>query len=67
MHIQTTWRIVKALVFVTDYLIVHEWIHLLETKHTLHFWNIVSDDFRRACVYFRGAPTTAGGPATPSS
>jgi predicted metal-dependent hydrolase len=41
-HFQTGWRSMKALVFVIDYLIVHELIHLLETNHTLRFWNIVS-------------------------
>ena len=31
-HFQTARLIVKAIVFVKDYLIVHEWIYLLETK-----------------------------------
>jgi predicted metal-dependent hydrolase len=35
----------KAPVFVIDYLIVRELIHLLETNHTLRFWNILSDEF----------------------
>jgi hypothetical protein len=36
------WRIVKAPVFVIDYLIVHELAHLLEPNHTAQFWNIIA-------------------------
>jgi predicted metal-dependent hydrolase len=42
MPVQTARRIVKALALVIDCLMVYEWIHLLETKHTLRFWNRVS-------------------------
>ena len=36
------WRIIKAPMFVIDYLIVHELAHLLESNHTPQFWNIVA-------------------------
>lgn len=36
------WRIIKAPIYVLDYLIVHELTHLLESNHTPEFWNIVS-------------------------
>jgi predicted metal-dependent hydrolase len=42
MPVQTARRIVKALALAIDFLMVYEWIHLLETKHTLRFWNSVS-------------------------
>jgi len=42
MPVQTARRIVKALAWVMDCLMVYEWIHLFETKHTLRFWKIVS-------------------------
>lgn len=35
------WRLIKAPMFVIDYIIVHELAHLLETNHTPRFWNIV--------------------------
>lgn len=36
------WRIIKAPMYVVDYLIVHELAHLIESNHTSKFWNIVS-------------------------
>ena len=35
------WRIIKAPMYVVDYVIVHELAHLLENNHTPRFWNIV--------------------------
>ena len=41
-HLNFNWRIIKAPLFVIDYLIVHELAHLLEPNHTASFWNIVA-------------------------
>lgn len=35
------WRLIKAPMFVIDYVVVHELAHLIEQNHTPHFWNIV--------------------------
>ena len=35
------WKLIKAPMFVIDYVIVHELAHLLEQNHTARFWNIV--------------------------
>ena len=35
------WRLIKAPMFVIDYVIYHELAHLLEENHTPKFWNIV--------------------------
>ncbi len=35
------WRLIKAPMFVVDYVIIHELAHLLEANHTPRFWNIV--------------------------
>ena len=35
------WRLIKAPMFVIDYVVVHELAHLLENNHTPRFWNIV--------------------------
>lgn len=41
-NINFNWRLIKAPVYVIDYIIVHELTHLLESNHTPGFWNIVS-------------------------
>lgn len=35
------WRLIKAPMFVVEYVIAHELAHLLEGNHTDRFWNIV--------------------------
>ena len=40
-NVSFNWRLVKAPMFVIDYVIVHELAHLIETNHTSRFWNIV--------------------------
>lgn len=35
------WRLIKAPMFVIDYIAVHELAHLIEQNHTPRFWNIV--------------------------
>jgi predicted metal-dependent hydrolase len=39
--ITLNWRLIKAPMFVVDYVIIHELAHLLENNHTQRFWNIV--------------------------
>lgn len=41
-NLNFNWRIIKAPLFVVDYLIVHELAHLLESNHTPAFWNVVA-------------------------
>jgi predicted metal-dependent hydrolase len=36
------WRIIKAPLYVVEYVIVHELAHLIEHNHSDNFWNIVS-------------------------
>lgn len=36
------WRIIKAPMYVLEYLVVHELVHLIEANHTPRFWNILS-------------------------
>ena len=40
-NININWRLIKAPIFVIDYVIVHELAHLIEANHTPRFWNIV--------------------------
>lgn len=41
-NLNFNWRLIKAPMFVIDYVIVHELVHLMEANHTPRFWNIVS-------------------------
>ena len=40
-NVNFNWRLIKAPMYVIDYVIVHELAHLLEANHTPRFWNIV--------------------------
>jgi len=40
-NVNFNWRLIKAPMFVVDYVIIHELAHLLEPNHTPRFWNIV--------------------------
>jgi hypothetical protein len=40
-NVNFNWRLIKAPMFVVDYVIVHELAHLMEANHTPRFWNIV--------------------------
>ncbi len=40
-NINLNWRLIKAPMFVIDYVVVHELAHLMEANHTSRFWNIV--------------------------
>jgi predicted metal-dependent hydrolase len=40
-NINFNWRLIKAPMFVIDYVIVHELAHLLEVNHTERFWSII--------------------------
>jgi predicted metal-dependent hydrolase len=40
-NVSFNWRLIKAPMFVIDYVIVHELAHLLEANHTARFWSIV--------------------------
>ena len=40
-NVNFNWRLIKAPMFVIDYVIIHELAHLLEANHTTRFWNII--------------------------
>ena len=40
-NVNLNWRLIKAPMFVINYVIVHELAHLIEANHTPRFWNIV--------------------------
>jgi predicted metal-dependent hydrolase len=40
-NISFNWRLIKAPMFVIDYVIVHELVHLVEGNHTPRFWSVV--------------------------
>ncbi|MEM7183645.1 MAG: SprT family zinc-dependent metalloprotease [Spirochaetota bacterium] len=40
-NLNFNWRLIKAPMFVIEYIVVHELAHLIESNHTARFWNIV--------------------------
>lgn len=40
-NVNFNWRLIKAPMFVIDYVIVHELAHLIEANHTPRFWSII--------------------------
>jgi predicted metal-dependent hydrolase len=40
-NVNFNWRLIKAPMFVIDYVIVHELAHLLESNHTPRFWSLI--------------------------
>lgn len=40
-NVNFNWRLIKAPMFVIEYVIYHELAHLLEANHTPRFWNII--------------------------
>lgn len=40
-NLNFNWKLIKAPMFVIDYVIVHELAHFLESNHTSKFWQIV--------------------------
>lgn len=40
-NVTFNWRLIKAPMFVIDYVIVHELVHLIENNHTPKFWSII--------------------------
>ncbi|MQA67268.1 MAG: DUF45 domain-containing protein [Alphaproteobacteria bacterium] len=40
-NVNFNWRLIKAPMFVIDYVIVHELAHFLEANHTARFWSIM--------------------------
>jgi predicted metal-dependent hydrolase len=40
-NVNLNWRLIKAPMFVIDYVILHELAHLIEANHTPRFWNVI--------------------------
>src|SRR5439155_4158818 len=40
-NVNLNWRLIKAPMFVIEYVIAHELAHLIEPNHTARFWNII--------------------------
>ncbi|MBE9144096.1 M48 family metallopeptidase [Planktothrix mougeotii] len=40
-NVTLNWRLIKAPMFVIDYVVVHELAHFLEPNHTPRFWGII--------------------------
>ena len=58
-NVSFNWRLIKAPMFVIDYVIVHELAHLIETNHTSRFWSIVRANIptmekAKACISEHG-------------
>lgn len=50
-NISLNWRLIKAPLFVSDYIIVHELIHTVVMKHSPKFWTLLKShypDYRQA-------------------
>lgn len=41
-NLNFNWRLIKAPMFVIDYVVIHELAHLIEANHTPRFWSIVA-------------------------
>jgi len=50
-NISFNWRLIKAPLYVIDYLIIHEFMHLEEMNHSKAFWHKVL----QACPDYKGA------------
>jgi predicted metal-dependent hydrolase len=46
-NVTFNWRLIKAPMFVIDYVIVHELAHFIESNHTPRFWNVVRSNVPR--------------------
>ena len=44
-NISLNWRLIKAPMFVSDYLIVHELVHTLVMNHTNKFWTLLKSHY----------------------
>jgi hypothetical protein len=40
-HLAFNWRLIKAPMFVIDYVVIHELAHLIEGNHTSAFWSVI--------------------------
>ena len=47
-NVNINWRLIKAPMFVIDYVLVHELAHLIEANHTPRFWNIIKAQIAQA-------------------
>jgi predicted metal-dependent hydrolase len=50
-NISLNWRLIKAPLFVIDYIIIHELVHTIVMKHTHKFWTLLRShypDYRQA-------------------
>ena len=57
--ISLNWRLVQASLFVRDYIILHELMHLRQMNHSARFWKEVEQvcpDYRRAKLWLKENP-----------